>query len=313
MHSQTFSPKALHHRNVTQDRNYFPFWSHRQGGKMQPLFRQSRLVKFFFVIILTVRQKRFLALEIVISIRIKRFLGSSEGLFEKSLFGVDFGVGHVSTFFLQWKWSVLTASCPSLLRQHCCKKKSQKKERGHLHLCFLYWSQSYYCTSHLTNCAKATAIQQTHQMFLGSNSQDVPKIKRLLLLSVVWEIVVGGFFWLWAVFNVATRGFDAGIISFLFAVCAGVLGAWTLRAPSRINSVAYLVLLIVAHILVTLNWIGGAKNWNTGSKMGPSGFRIYCSFFACVWGLLGIFFGLIANCWRCCWWLQRSSVLVDPT
>ena len=91
-------------------------------------------------------------------------------------------------------------------------------------------------------------------------------LRRVTAYSFVWDICVGGIFWIWAIINTADRGFDAGVVSCICNSC-GILGV----TGSRFHK----VLMIIAHVLVAANYGGVALSDKT-TKMGPDGFRAYC-------------------------------------
>ena len=101
--------------------------------------------------------------------------------------------------------------------------------------------------------------------------------------AVAFDLVVGAVFWVWAIYNTATKGgFDAGCVSFAFAVLSGILGCARHKW--------YPSFMYCAHALVTINYIGGAIVKNTTSEMGVTGFRIYCALFAVLWAATGVWF-----------------------
>ena len=94
--------------------------------------------------------------------------------------------------------------------------------------------------------------------------------------SLVWDIGVGGTFWVWACINTAQRGFDAGVVTFFLAIIAGILGVG--------KSKRYLIALVFSYLAVALNYFGGAALASkTKSKMGESGYRLYCIVAGIVW------------------------------
>ena len=123
----------------------------------------------------------------------------------------------------------------------------------------------------------------------------------------VFQMAYGLTFWTWAVYNVfnveenapsVSGGVDYGIFTFSLLFFAGFNGMTSIRNPHvRIatkHAKAHLILTIISHVLVSINYIIGAIIGTTGDAQ----FKLYCYGMAIFFAVSGLLFTYLAFQWR---------------
>mmetsp|Transcript_21356 Transcript_21356/g.34191 ORF Transcript_21356/g.34191 Transcript_21356/m.34191 type:complete len:149 (+) Transcript_21356:2097-2543(+) len=131
-------------------------------------------------------------------------------------------------------------------------------------------------------------------------------LRNKVLVYCALQMLCSLIFWPWALYNVLIvgednisvhGGIDFGIFSFPFIFFAGLNGLTSIRNPhvtiATKHAFAHLLLTIVGHCAVTLNYIAGAILGKDNDA-----YMIYCSIAAVLFAATGALFSVWAYQWK---------------
>ena len=112
----------------------------------------------------------------------------------------------------------------------------------------------------------------------------------------ILQIVVSIVFWIWAIVNIVTDKvpFDAGVVSFLVPMAAGICGLKSAASNGEKRKSAgkfHIIFTVSGHLVV-------AANYALGVWLAPNmGYMIYCIVCAALWAITGIVFTIWGKQW----------------
>lgn len=146
-------------------------------------------------------------------------------------------------------------------------------------------------------------LQNTDRESVAVDPNTLTPWRIKVKLYTLCQIGVSLMFWIWALVNILKgRGFDLGVVSFLFPLFAGIFGYLStnssrIKSKSMINVNLHLILTIFGHLFVTINYgLGAVISYIRDHNM--NGYFIYCVVFTGLWAISWILVSIWAYKWR---------------